>query len=87
MRITHLRVAVAIARLEPPASYAKAQSEAAAHLYRIGAAQRHGLFEPFDPDARELNEWLASVRAGRALCREAWDMFMDEGDRRIALTA
>ncbi|MGB3457218.1 MAG: hypothetical protein WBG08_07950 [Litorimonas sp.] len=77
MKITYLRVAVAIARLDDTHNYRRASSPDAAYLHQLGAAQRHGVFEPFDAEARELNAWLSSVGAGRQLCRDAWDLFMD----------
>lgn len=76
MQIRFLRVARAIARLDPDKNYPRASSEDAAYLHRLGAAQQHGMFEPFTEEARELNDWLISVRAGRQLCREVWDVFM-----------
>jgi hypothetical protein len=77
MQITHLRVAVAIARLDSEKSYNRATSVDGTYLYILGAAQRHGVFEPFGEEARELNAWLTSVHAGRDLCRDAWDGFME----------
>lgn len=76
MQITYLRVAGAIARLDPDKSYPKSSSADAAYLHVLGASQRHGQFEPFDADAQELNAWLLSVTAGRTLCRDVWDAFM-----------
>lgn len=76
MQITYLRVAGAIARLNPDKPYPKSISTEAVYLHQLGASQRHGQFEPFDEDAQELNAWLLSVTAGRALCRDAWDAFM-----------
>lgn len=76
MQITYLRVARAIARLNPDKLYPKSISTEAVYLYQLGASQRYGQYEPFDAEARELNAWLLSVTAGRALCRDAWDAFM-----------
>lgn len=81
MQITYLRVAGAIARLDPDKSYTKSESADAAYLHVLGASQRHGQFEPFDPDAQELNAWLLSVTAGRALSRDAWDGFMAQAPK------
>lgn len=76
MQIRFLRVARAIARLDPEKDYPRASSEDATYLYQLGAAQRHGMFEPYSDEARELNDWLTSVRAGRLLCCEVWGAFM-----------
>jgi len=76
MQITHLRVAGAIARLDPNKTYAKASSTDTVFLHQLSASQRHGQFEPFSDEARELNAWLLSVTAGRELCHDAWDAFM-----------
>ncbi|GLQ24141.1 hypothetical protein GCM10007853_20150 [Algimonas ampicilliniresistens] len=76
MQISSLRVARALAQLDLSQRYAKASSKDAVYLHQLGAAQRHGVFQPFDADARELNDWLQSVRAGRTLCRAAWDCFI-----------
>lgn len=79
MQITHLRVAMVVAHLQGGDGYARARSPDAAYLYRLSGAQRHGAFHPFDTaDARELDVWLRSVQAGRKLCHEAWDLFMDD---------
>jgi hypothetical protein len=76
MQIRFLRVARAIAQLDPDRDYPRASSEDATYLYQLGAAQRHGMFEPLSEEARELNAWLTSVRAGRLLCCEVWGAFM-----------
>ena len=76
MQIRFLRVARAIASLDPDKKYTRASSEDGTYLHQLGAAQRHGVFEPYSDEARELNDWLTSVRAGRELCREVWDAFM-----------
>ena len=76
MQIRSMAVGRAIARLDLTRRYDKAASDDAIYLYQLGAAQRHGVYPPFDADARELNDWLQSVRAGRELCRAAWDAFM-----------
>jgi hypothetical protein len=81
MKITSMRAALAIARLDHHRVYPKASSPEAVYLHQLGAAQRHGVFEPFDHDATELNNWLLSVQAGRELCRDTWDMFMDDNVR------
>lgn len=78
MQISSLKVARALAQLDLSQRYEKASSIDAVYLHQLGAAQRHGVFQPFDADARELNDWLQSVRAGRALCRAAWDCFIAE---------
>lgn len=83
MQITFLRVAVVIMRLDRAHHYPKAQSEDAVYLHLLSAAQRHNVFEPFDPEAAELNHWLTSIQAGRSLCHDAWDLFMDEGTKRV----
>ncbi|GLQ20602.1 hypothetical protein ACFFUB_00950 [Algimonas porphyrae] len=80
MQITSLKVGRTIARLDLTRRYARASSVDAVYLHQLGAAQRHGIFEPFDADARELNDWLLSVQAGRELCRAAWDVFVTDGD-------
>lgn len=79
MQITSMRVAIVIARLNWDQSYPKAQSKGAVYLHQLSAAQRYGIYEPFDEDAAELNRWLSSIQAGRALCHAAWDLFMDDG--------
>lgn len=76
MQIKFLRVARAIARLDPDKDYPRASSEDATYLYQLGAAQQYGLFAPFSDEAQELNDWLTSVQAGRLLCREVWGAFM-----------
>lgn len=86
MQIRFLRVARAIARLDPKKAYPRARSEDATYLYQLGAAQRHGMFEPFSEEARELNDWLTSVRAGRSLCREVWGAFMLSEPKHQALS-
>lgn len=83
MQITYLRVAVVIARLNPDRNYPKARSKDAVYLHQLSAAQRYGIYEPFEPDAAELNRWLTSIQAGRALCHDAWDLFMDVGVREL----
>lgn len=87
MKITYLRVAGAIARLNPDKPYAKSISTEAVYLHQLGASQRHGKFEPFDQEAQELNAWLLSVTAGRELCRDAWDAFMVSDPKHQALRA
>ncbi|MEL6687432.1 MAG: hypothetical protein AAFP97_07405 [Pseudomonadota bacterium] len=87
MQITFLRVAVVIARLNPDQPYPKARSKDAVYLHQLSAAQRYGIYEPFEQDAAELNRWLTSVRAGRALCHDAWDLFMDEGTQDVSKRA
>lgn len=84
MKIVSVRVARTIAAIDTSKRYCSASSDDAVYLHQLGAAQRHGIYEPFDADARELNAWLLSVRAGRALCRDAWDHFMDRGDSEAA---
>ena len=83
MQITFLRVAVVIMRLDRAHHYPKAQSKDAVYLHLLSAAQRHEVFEPFNADAAELNRWLTSIQAGRALCHDAWDIFMDEGTQTV----
>lgn len=78
MQITSLRVGRALARLDLTRRYDRARSEDDVYLYQLSAAHRHEVYEPFDADAVELNAWLVSVRADRALCRAAWDSFMEE---------
>lgn len=87
MQITYLRVAGAIARLDPDKPYLKSASDDAVYLHVLGASQRHGQFEPFDVDAQELNAWLLSVTAGRTLCRDAWDAFMAQAPKAEPLRA
>jgi hypothetical protein len=81
MQIRFLRVARAIASLDPDKNYTRASSEDGTYLHQLGAAQRHGVFEPYSDEARELNDWLMSVRAGRELCREVWDAFMAQAPK------
>jgi hypothetical protein len=76
MQITHLRVAGAIAQLDPNKAYPKASSADTVFLHQLSASQRHDQFEPFSHEACELNAWLLSVMAGRELCHDAWDAFM-----------
>jgi hypothetical protein len=87
MQIRFLRVARAIASLDPDKTYPRASSEDATYLHQLGAAQQHGMFEPYCDEARELNDWLMSVRAGRALCREVWDAFMAQAPKTEPLRA
>lgn len=84
MQITFLRVAVVIARLDPGRKYPKARSKDAVYLHQLSAAQRYDVYEPFEPDAAELNAWLSSVQAGRSLCHDAWDLFMDAGTQIVS---
>ena len=76
MQISSLRVTRAISQPDLSQRYAKASPKDAVYLHQLGAAQRHGIYQPFDANARELNDWLLSVRAGWALCRAGWDCFM-----------
>lgn len=87
MQITYLRVAAVIARLDPDRRYPKARSKDGVYLHLLSAAQRHNVYEPFDREAVELNDWLTSIQAGRALCHDAWDLFMDVGLREAARRA
>ena len=80
MAIVSARVRRAIGRLDRKREYAQATSPESIYLYQLSAAQRHGIFEPFDDEAEELNAWLLSMRAGRDLVNDAWDAFMAEAE-------
>ena len=76
MDIDSERVRRAISRIDTARSYGRSDSPEAIYLYQVSAAQKHGVFEPFDADAKALNAWLLHVRAGRELVQAAWDAFM-----------
>lgn len=80
MKIRSPRVARAISLIDITKAYSVARDSDATYLHLLGAAQRHGIFEPFDAEARELNAWLTSVSAGKTLCRDAWDHFIAAAD-------
>ena len=80
MKITSDRVRRAISRIDASREYARADSPEAVYLYQLSAAQKHGVFEPFDADAKQLNAWLLEVQAGRELVQAAWDAFMAAQD-------
>ena len=79
MDIQSDRARRAISRIDTTRGYSRARSPEAVYLYQISAAQKHGVFEPFDDDAKALNAWLLSVRAGKDLVQAAWDAFIAEG--------
>ena len=79
MSIDHPRVRDAVSRLDRTRPYERADRPESVYLYQLRAAARHGVHEPFDDDAKALNAWLLSVRAGRELVDDAWDAFMAGG--------
>ena len=72
------RVRRAISRIDMTRDYKKASSPEAVYLYQLSAAQKHGVFEPFDAEASELNAWLLARQAGRELVEAAWAAFCAE---------
>ena len=72
------RLTRTIANLDPRREYPRVKRAEDVYLHILSAAQRHGIFEPFDAEARALNLWLTKKRGGRELCRDAWDSFMAE---------
>lgn len=83
-RLSRTRLARTLANLDPRRAYAVVRTPADVYLHILSAAQRHDVFEPFDAEARALNDWLTERRAGRDLCRDAWDSFMAEAPFGVA---
>lgn len=76
------RVIRALETLNIDDNYSRAPSADAVYLYQLIAAQKHGVYEPFDEEAQALNAWLLEARAGKRLVEEAWDAFMRVPDQR-----